>query len=59
MLRRRFLQSGAAMLTGAFDDDRPNLLLLMADQHRGDAIGASGNAAIHTPHLDRLARGRR
>jgi choline-sulfatase len=57
MLRRRFLQSGAAYLAGAFTEDRPNLLLLMADQHRGDSIGASGNAAIHTPNLDRLARG--
>ena len=57
MLRRRFLQSGAAFLTGAFDGDRPNLLLLMADQHREDCVGASGNAAIHTPNLDVLARG--
>lgn len=57
MLRRRFLQSGAAFLTGAFDGGRPNLLLLMADQHRGDCVGASGNAAIHTPNLDVLARG--
>ena len=36
--------------------DRPNLLLLMADQHRGDCVGADGNKAIHTPNLDRLAR---
>lgn len=57
MLRRRFLQSGAAFLSGAFAEDRPNLLPLMADQHRGDCVGASGNTAIHTPNLDRLARG--
>lgn len=35
---------------------KPNVLLLMADQHRADCIGAAGNAAIHTPNLDRLAR---
>jgi len=35
---------------------RPNILLLMTDQHRGDCIGADGNKAIRTPHLDRIAR---
>jgi len=64
MNRRRFLQGGTvvagapAFLTGAaVQSDRPNLLLLMADQHRADCMGAAGNAAIHTPNLDRLARG--
>jgi choline-sulfatase len=27
----------------------------MADQHRGDCVGADGNKAIRTPNLDRLA----
>ena len=35
---------------------RPNILLLMSDQHRGDCLGADGNEAILTPHLDRIAR---
>ncbi len=35
---------------------RPNILLLMTDQHRGDCLGADGNRVIHTPNLDRLAR---
>ena len=35
--------------------NRPNILLLMADQFRADCLGASGNPDIHTPHLDRLA----
>ena len=35
--------------------DRPNILFLMGDQHRGDCIGADGNRAIITPNLDRLA----
>jgi len=35
---------------------RPNILLLMADQHRGDCLGCDGNHVIRTPNLDRLAR---
>ncbi|MGA2195662.1 MAG: sulfatase-like hydrolase/transferase, partial [Bryobacteraceae bacterium] len=36
---------------------RPNILLLMTDQHRADCIGAAGNNVIHTPNLNRLASG--
>jgi arylsulfatase len=36
--------------------NRPNILFLMGDQHRGDCIDADGNRAIITPNLDRLAR---
>ena len=35
--------------------DRPNILFLMADQFRGDCLGADGNKIIHTPNIDRLA----
>ena len=35
---------------------RPNVVLIMADQLRWDALGAEGNAHVRTPHLDRLAR---
>lgn len=34
---------------------RPNILLLLTDQQRWDALGANGNRDIQTPHLDRLA----
>src|SRR5690606_26430683 len=34
---------------------RPNVLLLMADQFRWDALAAHGDPAISTPNLDRLA----
>ncbi|MHC5211787.1 MAG: arylsulfatase [Planctomycetota bacterium] len=34
----------------------PDILLLMADQFRGDALGCAGHPAVRTPHLDRLAR---
>jgi len=35
---------------------RPNVLFVMCDQLRADAIGAYGNSIIHTPNLDRLAK---
>jgi arylsulfatase A-like enzyme len=35
--------------------DQPNILLIQTDQQRWDALGASGNSEIVTPHLDRLA----
>lgn len=41
----------------ALATSRPNLLLLMADQHRGDWMGCDGNKAVHTTNLDRLASG--
>ena len=33
----------------------PNLVFIMADQWRGDAIGCLGREPVLTPHLDRLA----
>ena len=64
MDRRDFLKASSALagspallLHAQARQDRPNLLLLMADQHRADCVGAAGNAAIHTPNLDRLAQG--
>jgi arylsulfatase A-like enzyme len=35
--------------------DRPNIILLMVDQMRGDSWGAAGNPAIQTPNLNHLA----
>ncbi|HBY58488.1 MAG TPA: arylsulfatase [Solibacterales bacterium] len=48
--RRTFLQA-----LGAATRKRPNILLLMTDQHRADCLGAAGNRVIRTPHLDQLA----
>lgn len=33
----------------------PHVILLMTDQHRGDAVGCAGNAVIKTPNIDSLA----
>lgn len=38
------------------ETDRPNILLLMPDQHRPDAIGAV-DPVVQTPTLDRIADG--
>ena len=35
--------------------DRPNILVLMTDQQRADAMGCAGNTTIRTPNLDSLA----
>jgi arylsulfatase A-like enzyme len=35
---------------------KPNILFIMADQYRGDCVGADGNDAVMTPNLDRIAR---
>lgn len=35
---------------------KPNILLIVADQHRLDALGCAGRFPIQTPHIDRLAR---
>lgn len=37
------------------DTTRPNILFLVSDQHRADAMGCAGNDIVQTPHLDRLA----
>ena len=34
---------------------RPNVLILITDQHRPDHTGFGGNGVLRTPHLDRLA----
>ncbi len=34
---------------------RPNILLIMTDNHPAELLGCYGNREIYTPHLDRLA----
>ncbi|MBT3378363.1 MAG: arylsulfatase [Lentisphaerae bacterium] len=35
-------------------DARPNILLLMTDQHRGDCLGIAGHPVVQTPYLDSI-----
>lgn len=37
-------------------EDRPNILLILTDDQRWDAMGYAGNAIIQTPEMDALAR---
>ncbi|WP_209331646.1 sulfatase family protein [Lunatimonas salinarum] len=37
------------------DPKRPNIIFILTDDQRWDALGYAGNEIIHTPHMDRLA----
>ena len=34
--------------------DRPNILFITSDQHRGDSLGCTGHPCVQTPHMDKL-----
>ncbi|MBN2129698.1 MAG: sulfatase-like hydrolase/transferase [Sedimentisphaerales bacterium] len=65
--RRKFMKSGA-LLAGSLtlaptcfgqhnlEAGKPNILLLLTDDQRGDTIGALGNPHIKTPNLDEIAQ---
>jgi choline-sulfatase len=36
-------------------DAATNLLIVISDEHRRDAMGCAGHPIVRTPHLDRLA----
>jgi arylsulfatase A-like enzyme len=46
----------SAATASAAPAGKPNLLLIMSDQQRGDCMGIAGNPAIKTPNMDRLGR---
>ena len=50
-----FLAS-VVMPGAAQSDDRPNIVLIMADDLGYEAVGCYGGSSYGTPHLDRLAR---
>jgi arylsulfatase A-like enzyme len=35
---------------------KPNIVFIVVDSHRGDALGAAGHPFVITPHLDQLAQ---
>ena len=55
LLALLFLVSTIAFSSFA-DERRPNVLLIIADDHAPYVMGAYGNARADTPNLDRLAR---
>jgi choline-sulfatase len=36
-------------------NSRPNVVLIMPDQHRGSALGCAGDPVVLTPNIDRIA----
>jgi len=45
------------MTTAAGTSGKPNIILIMADQLRGDCLGCVGNKIIQTPNIDAIAAG--
>jgi len=66
--RREFLKRSAGLMAAACGalaegdgrapgspSGRPNVLWIMGDQHRGQALSCMGDPNVQTPHLDRIA----
>ena len=59
--RRRFLGGAGAALAAApylksqGAEKRPNLIFLLTDDQRWDALGCMGNPIVRTPHVDAMA----
>jgi len=63
----KVLTAAGLMITGTYNSsgtinesfiknqNKPNILFLLADDQRADALGCSGNTYINTPNIDRLA----
>jgi len=47
----------ALITVGRAADSRPNIVLIMTDDHGYGDLGITGNPILETPHLDALARG--
>jgi len=48
--------TGIKVIAQQNENKRPNLLFIMTDQQRFDALSYAGNTVLETPNLDRLAR---
>lgn len=58
--KRLLFSLSFTLLLGLFQTmgqgNKPNILFILTDDHRADAISAAGNPIIHTPHMDELLR---
>lgn len=54
MTRREFCAAPA--LLNLQSRRRPNLIFLLGDDHRWDALGCMGNPRVHSPNIDSLSR---
>ncbi len=57
MTRRTFLPAAAAAMTGRAHAQgrKPNVVLILTDNHGAWTLGCYGNKDIRTPHIDRMA----
>ncbi len=55
--RELLLGAGAGLAARGAAPRRPNVLFIMVDEMRWDAMSAAGHPVVETPNLDRLARG--
>ena len=55
LTRRQMSATLAPVFLGAAQPERPNLLMILSDDHSAEFLGASGNPVIQTPNLDRFA----
>lgn len=53
--RRSFVGGAAATMSAQSKHSRPNLVIVMADDHAGYVWGVDGNRKASTPNLDRFA----
>ena len=58
-MKSLYLLSGLAACTTlaskAYAQTQPNIIFIITDQQRGDAVGCAGNDRIITPNIDKLA----
>lgn len=47
--------AGLLAATAAPASERPNILLIVSDDHRADLLSCEGHPIVHTPNIDRLA----
>ncbi len=55
MTRRTVLKAPLALAAAQNNQERPNLLFLIADDHARYVMGCDGNAKARTPNIDRLS----
>lgn len=51
-----FLSALSLSCSAKNEVSKPNVLFIMTDQQRADALGIAGNSILKTPNLDRLAK---
>ena len=55
LLTMLLLAAAALSSLGAAPAERPNILVIITDDQRADAMSCAGHPLLKTPHLDRLA----